>query len=329
MSSSIDTLSAGEPIITPTLWGPASEALLLRFLDQKPRFPLIVIVGPTASGKTSFSIDLALFIQKQGLLPRVINADSRQLYRSMDIGTAKITSEEMCGVPHELLSVLDPKEPCSIAWYQKEALRQIDLCHERGEIPLLVGGSMLYITSVIDGFVPLPKDVLLREQLSKDYDCDGGITLHQRLSTLDPVSAASIPRANKHYVLRAMEICLLSGKPKSTMLTSSAPAYDLLMVGIDRPKDALRERIVKRLDVQFEQGWVEEVQSLLDCGYSLDDPGLLSHGYPEIIHALESQTDPALCKPEIARQGIAYAKRSRTWWKREKRIWWFVVGDRN
>jgi tRNA dimethylallyltransferase len=324
MSTSIDISSHGGLSTGTSLFSKEPHDRVLRFLDEKPRSPLIVITGPTASGKTSFSIELGLFLQEKGMKPRVINADSRQLYQYMDIGTAKITSEEMKGIPHELLSVLDPKEPCSIAWYQKEAMKQIDRCHERGDIPLLVGGSMLYITSVIDGFVPLPTDPVLRGRLSKEYDVDGGIMLYQRLSEIDPVSAASIPPQNKHYVLRAMEICLLSGKTKSELLTSSAPAYDLLMIGIDQPKEILKERIVKRIDQQCRQGWVQEVQRLLDLGYTMEDPGLLSHGYPEIIHALQSHTDPALCKPEIARQGIAYAKRARTWWKRERRMEWLV-----
>jgi tRNA dimethylallyltransferase len=326
VDSSLET-AARRPVLTGECvfcWSHISRDVVNTFLDQNPVSPLLVIVGPTASGKTSFSIELALFLVSQGLKPRIINADSRQLYQYMDIGTAKITSEEMKGIPHELLSVLDPKEPCSIAWYQKEANEKIALAHQNGEIPLLVGGSMLYVTSVIDGFVPLPTDPVLRERLSREYDLDGGITLYQRLSEIDPVSAASIPRANKHYVLRAMEIFLLTGKPKSDVCITAAPSYDLCMIGIDQPKEILKERIVKRIDQQFRQGWIQEVQHLLDLGYSLKDPGLLSYGYPEIIHALESRTDPALCKPEIARQGNAYAKRARTWWKREPRIHWFV-----
>ena len=306
----------------------AAEILqeLRLFLDSRPRKPLIVILGPTASGKTALSIRIAKQLRDGDLSAEIINADSRQLYRHLDIGTAKPSAQEMKGIPHHLFSVLDPKEPCTIAWYQREALQVIDEIHARKNIPLLVGGSMLYVSSVIDGLQPLPpSDPTLRKRLSDAYDLDGGEALHAKLTSVDPVSAAGIPRQNKAYVIRALEIFESSGKPKSTQKRRDHCPYDLFIIGLSVPKAELDRRIVLRTEQMFDAGWAEEVRRLSALDYTSADPGMISTGYRDIIRALNDGTDPRLLTTDIAKQTRQYAKRQMTWWRRDLRIRWITI----
>ncbi len=288
--------------------------------------PLVVVTGPTGSGKTSLSIELALALKGEGIAAEIINADSRQCYKLMDIGTAKITTEEMQGVPHHLLSVLDPKEPATIAWYQAEAEKAIADCHARGVVPMLVGGSMLYLSSVIDGLKPLPSDPVLRAKLQKIYDLDEGVTLQKELMHLDPESGATVERRNAVYLIRAVEICRLTGKPASIARAKAPSPYTLALFFMDVPTDVLEARIVARTRVLLDSGWAEEVENLRRQGYGAKDPGFVSHGYREILFRLqkgknvaEVKTDPSVIAQinTVTRQ---YAKRQRTWWRRDERV---------
>lgn len=291
--------------------------------------PLLVVLGPTASGKTSFSIDAALFLKCHGYTMEIINADSRQLYRALDIGTAKITDEEMHGVPHHLLSVLDPREPVTVAWYQREALRVIDDVLRRGAIPMLVGGSMLYLSSVIDGLALVEQsDPAVRRRLEEEYDRDAGVTSWAMLAERDPESAANIPRENKVYVVRALEIIALTGKKKSEQRHRRASPYDLFIMGIDQPRDILARRIIERTRAMFDRGWIAEVQKLMDRGYDERVPAMQSHGYREIMQALRSDiVDVDQLIDVISDHAIAYAKRQRTWWRNDDRIHWLRIDD--
>ncbi len=293
------------------------------FLRSAKR-PLIVVLGPTTSGKTDISICVA-----QAYLParniEIINADSRQCYQYLDIGTAKITREEMRGVPHHLLSVLDPKTECTIAWYQKEATRLIEEIHARGHIPMLVGGSMLYISSIIDGLQPIAGDPVIRKRLEDDYDQDAGIGLHKRLSKIDRETAAGTARQNKVYLVRAMEIFETTGRVKSDQLHSVDCPYQTLIIGVHREREQLIDRINRRTHQLIRSGWIEEVRSLLDHGYSIGDPSMKSHGYPEIAQALIDGADPLLAESVIAAKTRQYAKRQMTWWKPDQRIKWIAL----
>ncbi len=300
-----------------------SPTLITDFLATAKR-PLIVVLGPTASGKTAFSIECALQIKAgSGSTAEVINADSRQLYKGMDIGTAKIAPAEMQGIEHHLLSVLDPKQEVTIAWYQKEAERIIADIHVRDSVPMLVGGSMLYISAIIDGLQPLPVvDPKLRADLEIEYAKDGGKTLHAELMTADPQSGSAIPPENKHHLIRAVEIFRSTGKPKTAQLQSKSCPYDLLILGMEYPREQLIKRIDQRTHELFDSGWTDEVRNLLDRGYTITDPGMKSHGYPEIAHALTNGTDPTLTEPLIAAKTRQYAKRQMTWWRHDERIKW-------
>ncbi|MBI3336555.1 tRNA dimethylallyltransferase [Candidatus Peregrinibacteria bacterium] len=238
---------------------------------------LIVILGPTASGKTEFSINIARLLNNS--LPlggrvrergskkfniEIINADSRQLYKYMDIGTAKISTKEMQGVPHHLFSVLGPKEKVTVGWYKEKAERVIEDVLARGNIPILVGGSMLYISAITDGYV---------------FTGKGG------------KRATPVP-------------------------------YDLYMIGMDIPRPLLYRRINERTKTLLESGWIGEVQRLLGMGYTVNDPGLKSHGYREIADAILNHQSPVTQLPIISAKIRQYAKRQMTWWRHDERIRW-------
>ncbi len=294
------------------------------FLAQSPAKPLIVILGPTASGKTSFSISLAKEIQSEGLQPEIVNGDSRQLYKFLDIGTAKITEKEMEGIPHHLFSILDPKQPSTIADYQRDAMKMIENIQSRGGIPMLVGGSMLYISSIIDGLQPVSSDPALREKLGNEYDLDAGKTLHARLASVDLESAAGIPVQDKTYLVRAMEIFESTGVPKSEQKKKSECPYDLLIFGIDLPREELYERINARTAAMFDHGWIDEVESLKERGYSSSDPAMQSHGYKALFQYVEFGGDLGEMEKQIATQGRQYAKRQLTLWRGDPRIQWIT-----
>lgn len=298
--------------------------LVETFLASEPKKPLIVVIGPTASGKTAFSLELATMLRECGKTAEVVNADSRQFYRGFDIGTAKISQAEMQGVPHHLIDVLDPEEDSTIAWYKEQADRVIADIHARGGVPLLVGGSMLYTAALTDGLEPLPPvDPAIRERLSKEYDADGGKTLFARLTEIDPGTAASFPMQNKVYVVRAMEIYEGTGKTKSAQRRTTPSPYDLLMFGMDVDKDILATKISARTKLMLERGWIDEVRKLREQGTQVTDPAMKSVGYREIFEALESGAiDTAKLAAVIDSGTRAYAKRHMTWWKRDSRVHW-------
>ena len=291
--------------------------------------PLIVILGPTASGKTSFSIEVAKSIGNT----EIVNADSRQLYKGLDIGTAKITEEEMEGISHHLISVLDPKEEAAAGWYQTEASRVIREIRERGNIPLLVGGSMLYLSTITDDLsmnAPVP-DPKLRKRLMDEYDKDEGVTLHKRLTEIDPDTAARIHQHNKPRLVRAVEICeLLENQPRGTSVPQSelrprnqSDDSDILIFGIRCPREELHDRINKRTKLMLDSGWIEEVRGLLGKGYTPEDPGMKSTGYREIVEYINGGSDSiADLQEQISAKTRQYAKRQMTWWKRDDRINW-------
>ncbi len=318
----------------------AMQSDLLRTLDVFlgwAKKPLIVLLGPTASGKTALSLEVAKYIGGE-----IVNGDSRQLYKYLDIGTAKILLEEMEGIPHHLLSVKDPKEEVTVGWYQREAQRAIEEIHARKKIPLLVGGSMLYVSSIIDGLTLAPAaDSALRASLEKEYAADGGMKLYQRLQEVDPEAAETIHMRNKPYVIRAVEIYEITKKPKSKSFVGVYPelrrraqpdTHDTLLLGLQMPRGDLKERIAKRVEEMFAAGWIEEVRELLSRGYTASDPGLKSHGYREIVQYLEelekSGSDVDLdamqesLKAKIVTKTSQYAKRQMTWWRNDERIHW-------
>src|SRR5579859_3322958 len=236
--------------------------------EQLP--PLIVVLGPTASGKSALGIELARRFHGE-----IVSADSRQVYRGLDIGTAKVTPQEQALVRHHLLDAADPREVYTVARYQQEAIASINDILARGTLPLLVGGSPHYIQAVVDHLqmphiAPQPE---LRAQLEARPLTD----LLAQLEELDPQSAASIDRHNPRRVIRALEVCLISGQPFSSQRKVAAPLYRSLLLGIQWPRDVLYRRIDARVDERIQQGMIQETRDLLAQGVSyerLDSLGL-------------------------------------------------------
>jgi tRNA dimethylallyltransferase len=295
-------------------WQPLVDELLTKSK------PLIVVLGPTASGKTAFSIKIAKYCSHAA----VINGDSRQLYKYLNIGTAKITDEEKEGIDHHLFSVIDPHEDISIAQYKEMAMKEIDRCHEQGIVPILVGGSMLYISAVVDGLDPLPPaDPAIRERLEAEWDEDDGWTLYDKLVEIDPATAKSFEKQNKRYVVRAMELYEMTGKQPSTLKKTIPPPYEILQFGMYWPRETLVKRIDERTHQLLQSGWIEEVEGLIDKGYTIQDPGMKSHGYREIMQWLSSEDrDTNALEEVIAAKTRQYAKRQVTWWNNDERINW-------
>ncbi|MBM3230734.1 tRNA (adenosine(37)-N6)-dimethylallyltransferase MiaA [Candidatus Peregrinibacteria bacterium] len=304
---------------------PALQRELFPRVRQSAR-PLIVILGPTASGKTDFSLETAETLQREfGRIVEIVNADSRQLYRYLDIGTAKIRRDEMRGIAHHLLDVLDPKEEITAAAYQSMAFRTIDDIHARGSIPFLVGGSMLYLSAVMDNlsFVDAA-DASLRAELEREYDRDHGESLYAELTQLDPDTASGFHPRNKPYLIRALEILRTTGGRPSAMKRAAPCPYDLFIIGVFQPREELAKRIERRTSAMFASGWIDEVQSLIDRGYTAEDPAMKSSGYREVMRYIQNRLPSTQreLEDQIAGKTRRYAKRQMTWWKGDERILW-------
>lgn len=240
---------------------------------------LLAIVGPTAAGKTALSLDLA-----EALDGEIVSADSRQIYRGMDIGSAKATPAEQARVPHHLLDLVDPDQVLTLAEYQQLAYRAIDDIHARGRLPLLVGGSGQYVAAVLEGWripevAPQPE---LRAQLAADAAAHGAEALHARLAALDPPAAARIDYRNVRRVIRALEVCLVTGRPISELQGKEPPPYRIRRIGVTRPRPVLYKRIDARVDAMIEAGLVDEVGRLADAGYDWNLPAMTGLGYRQI-----------------------------------------------
>jgi len=282
---------------------------------------LVVLLGPTASGKSGLGITLA-----QRFNGEIISADSRQIYRSLDIGTAKVTPAEQALVPHHVLNVADPREIYTVAQFQRDAIGAINDILKRSHQPFLVGGSPHYIQTVVDNLdiphiEPQPE---LRAQLEKRPLPE----LLEQLEELDPRGAATIDRNNPRRVIRALEVCLVSGKPFSQQRKMSDPLYHSLLLGIELPREVLYRRIDERVDERMQQGMVQEVQRLLDEGVSQQRLEALGLEYRYITRWLKG----AFENEDEMVQRLKYAihdftRRQLTWFRKEKRIVWMNGGD--
>lgn len=294
-------------------------------MKQSQRPPLIVILGPTAVGKTSVSIELAHRLDGE-----IVSADSRLLYRGMDIGTAKPTEDEIKDVPHHLIDVADPDENWSLAIYQRMAYRVIDEIHSREKLPFLVGGTGQYIRAIIEGWrIPRQKpDFYLRETLETWAEEIGNEALHRRLMVLDPEAAGQIDYRNLRRTIRALEVILKSGERFSDLRRKQKCPYRPIILGIERPRDALYERVDQRIDQMLDEGLVDEVRTLLDKGYSPDLPTLSAIGYAEIIQYLRGEIDFEEAVTLIRRNTRTFVRRQANWFKSDDpRIEWFQASD--
>ena len=288
---------------------------------------ILVICGPTASGKTALAVELAL--RHHG---EVVSADSMQIYRRMDIGTAKPTPEEMGGVPHHMLDVADPEEDFSVARYVDMAAKCVDDILSRGRLLILAGGTGLYIDSLLSGrtFAPFQPDSPLRGQLEEQLRREGGAAMLARLAQVDPDSAARLHPNDEKRIVRALEVYQSTGKTitqHNLETRAIPPRYDALTLALafERRED-MWSRIDRRVDQMMDQGLVAEVQGLLDSGVPAKCTAMQAIGYKEMAAALLSGGDVRAAAEEIQLRSRQYAKRQLTWFKRNKAARWLLWG---
>ena len=240
---------------------------------------VIAVVGPTAVGKTGLSVALA-----QAIGGEVLNVDSRQVYRGMDIGTGKPSGAVRRLVPHHLFDLVDPDEDFSLAYYLDEARASVDRVHGLNHPAILVGGTGQYLWALIEGWaVPrVPPDRELRALLAEEAERDGAPALHGKLESLDPSAAASIDRNNVRRVVRALEVIAATGRPFSEQRTAEPPKWDVTIIGLTVDQPTLDLKIRNRVETQMEEGWPQEVRGLLDRGYRVDLPSFGSLGYQDV-----------------------------------------------
>lgn len=287
---------------------------------------VIAVVGPTASGKTALGIALA---QKLG--GEIISADSMQIYEGLDIATAKPTAEEMQGIPHHLIGILPRSQAFSAAEYVSLAKEKIAEVAARGKLPIIVGGTGLYVDSLLNGmhFSEEGNDPKLREELYAQAETEGKAALHARLAQLDPQAAASIHPNNVVRVVRALEVCLSSGRTFSELKAENAShptPYDAAIIGLDYADRAvLYDRINRRVDVMLAQGLLEEARTVYESG-GLQTAGN-AIGYKELIPFFENRVPLEVCVEVIKQETRRYAKRQLTWFRRNGQIQWIILSE--
>ena len=288
---------------------------------------ILVICGPTASGKTALAVELAL--RHHG---EVVSADSMQIYRRMDIGTAKPTPEEMGGVPHHMLDVADPEEDFSVARYVDMAAKCVDDILSRGKLPILAGGTGLYIDSLLSGrtFAPFQPDSPLRGQLEEQLRREGGAAMLARLAQVDPDSAARLHPNDEKRIVRALEVYQSTGKTitqHNLETRAIPPRYDALTLALAfEQREDMWSRIDRRVDQMMDQGLVDEVQRLLDSGVPAKCTAMQAIGYKEMAAALLSHGDVSAGAEEVKLRSRQYAKRQLTWFRRNRAARWLLWG---
>ncbi len=280
---------------------------------------VIVICGATATGKSDIAIEVA-----QEIGAEVINADSMQLYRGMDIGTAKLTVEERKGIPHHLLDVLDVSEDSTVAWYQEQARAAITEIHGRGKDAVIVGGTGLYIKAILDDLNFPDTDPEVRAKLEAELAEFGAAALFTRLEELDPAAALAIDRANTRRVIRALEVIEITGMPFTANLPreDSSRYPDALQFGLVMDREHLRERIDQRVDRMWDAGFVDEVDRLISQGIGNGSTAQRALGYAQIIAMRSGTMTEEEAKEDTKRASRQYARRQETWFSRDARIQW-------
>lgn len=285
--------------------------------------PVVCLLGPTGVGKSDLSLQVA-----ETLSGEIISADSMQVYRGMNIGTAKVTREELERVPHHCLDLVSVREDYSVARYQHDARRAIEDIHERGKLPIMVGGTGLYIQAALEpyDFSSAGKDHQLREQLYQEMEQFGKTHLWNRLHQLDPVTATKLHENDTRRVIRALEAFLKTGIPLSNaerMMGSSEPLYHVLYLGLNRDRLQLYQRIDRRVEDMVQQGLIEEVKALIGQGLVEDSTPGQALGYKEFFSYFRGDRSLEETISLLQRNTRRYAKRQMTWFRRIPHVHWF------
>lgn len=279
----------------------------------------IAVVGPTASGKTAISLELAKRLDGE-----VVNIDSMQLYRGMDIGTAKVPPEERQGIPHHQLDIWPVTKPASVAEYRAGAIETVEKIFSRGKTPIIVGGSMMYIQALVDEWDFPPTDPMVREKWQRELDVRGVAALHEHLATIDPEAARIIEDNDPRRTVRALEVIELTGKPfaASQPPKNSTPRWDLRLLGLNAPAEWLNPRIELRVRQMFDQGLVEEVRALVADGLVRESTAGQAIGYAQVLDFFAGELTFEEAVDRTITGTRRYARRQRSWFRRDKRIIW-------
>jgi tRNA dimethylallyltransferase len=289
-----------------------------------PGIPLLVLVGPTATGKTRLSVALAEYLRTQNFQMEAVSADSRQIYLGMDIATAKPTALERARLAHHLLDLVKPDESYTLAEYQEDADAAVRAIWSRGRLPLLVGGTGLYVRAVVDGLaIPaVAPNPALRSELEAVAREQGTAALHARLTGLDPVAAGRIDVHNPRRLIRALEVCLLSGRPISEQQGTRPTPYQPLILGLTMDRPALYQQADRRIDRMLKLGLVEETRRLVAAGYAWELPSMSSLGYREIGAYLREEMSLPAAVASFKLATHNYIRRQLTWFRSSERIHW-------
>ena len=287
-------------------------------MPAEQRLPVIAVVGPTAAGKSDLGIALAREFGGE-----VVNADSMQLYRGMDIGTAKLSEAEREGVPHHLLDIWDVTERAAVAEYQRLARARVDALLSDGRVPVLVGGSGLYVDAVLGGFDFPGTDPALRAKLEDRLEAEGSAALHAELAARDPRSAEAILPSNGRRIVRALEVVLLTGAPFQASLPEAGYHYPgTVRVGLGVEKPELDERITRRVDIMWEKGLVDEVIGLIPRGLREGETASRALGYQQVLDFLDGRCTEQEARDQTALRTRQFARRQEKWFRRDERIHW-------
>lgn len=283
---------------------------------------MIAVVGPTAAGKSDLGVALARELDGD-----VVNADSMQLYRGMDVGTAKLTMVQRRGVPHHLLDVWDVTEAASVADYQRMARSVIDDLRSRGRMPVVVGGSGLYVRAALDTLDFPGTEPGLRARLEHELAAVGAAALHARLAVADPGAAAAILPTNGRRIVRALEVVTLTGRPFTASLPEHRYAYDeVVQIGLDLPRPTLDERIDQRVDRMWQHDLVGEVRSLAAHGLRDGRTASRALGYQQVLRMLAGEWTEEVARRETVRATRRFARRQDSWFRRDPRVTWLDAG---
>jgi tRNA dimethylallyltransferase len=278
--------------------------------------PCVAIVGPTAAGKSALALAVA-----EELDGEVVNGDSMQLYQGMDIGTAKVTKAERVGVPHHLLDIWPVTRTATLSEYQSLALVEVERLKDRGRVPLLTGGSGMYMQAVVDTWTIPGTNPLVRTRLEAELDAEGVQSLHARLATVDRVAAATISPTDARRVVRALEVVELEGA-FAARLPERLPNQEWTIIGLEVPREVLNERIAQRVNLMWEQGFVAEVESLVTKGLRAGKTASRALGYAQILRFLSGECTEQEAKAETVTATRKFARRQESWFRRDERVSW-------
>jgi tRNA dimethylallyltransferase len=280
--------------------------------------PIVAVVGPTAAGKSALALELAIALGGE-----VVNVDAMQVYRGMDIGTAKLAVGDRRGVVHHLLDVLDVGEPATVAEFQGWAREAIGDCRVRGTTPIVVGGSALYVRAVLDEFEFPGTDADVRATLEAELASIGSDALHRRLAAIDPAAASAILPTNGRRVVRALEVIELTGAPYAARLPPHRYAFDrVAQIGVDVPREVLDARIAERVDQMWAEGLVDEVRRLERAGLRDGRTASRALGYRQVLEFLAGDCTEDQARDATVAQTRRFARRQLTWFRRDPRIRW-------